>query len=174
MKIIKVQKANFESMTRETIKRVVYLEGDDDKLVFVTNSGIYTMFHNTNCCESVKLTDFDLEELENLVGESLIMSSCETQYEETDDYSKLYTFYKLGNTKGYSTIRWTGTTDSCYSISVTFIKIEITYTTKPNPEDYYKNLSEDYLNKLLDAFTGGLDEDYDIGAKYYDESYIFI
>ena len=102
-------------------------EGDDERIEFETADGdLYVMFHQQDCCESVRVESF-VGDLQDLVGEPILRaeeSASDTHpeghvagpYEE----SFTWTFYKLATRKGYVDIRWLGESNGYYSEGVDF------------------------------------------------------
>jgi len=100
----------------------------NEGLLFTTNDGeFYGLYHGQNCCESVTIEDIcgDLVDLE---GSPILLASEECSEirpegvveELHEDSAVLWTFYKLSTLKGSVTIRWYGTSNGYYSVSVDF------------------------------------------------------
>jgi len=107
---------------------------DNENIYFdVDNGDIYRMNHNQDCCETVEIVDV-CGDLNDLVGSPIIMAemvqSEENEfmgktvkdYEEYQNDSQTWTFYKFATIKGYVTIRWLGTSNGYYSEEVDFYK----------------------------------------------------
>ena len=100
-------------------------------LEFVTDTkDRYLMYHEQDCCESVRIEDIcgdindllysEILEAEDISGTMEIPCS----QEEYDPYESVtWTFYKIGTRKGSVTIRWCGTSNGYYSESVDFAKV---------------------------------------------------
>lgn len=113
----------------KTLKSVSVI-GHDEALLFVTDDGdSYTMYHEQGCCESVYLESI-VGDLEDLIGSSLLVAEQVSNVEESslskqelcDEYYE-WTFYKFATRKGYVDLRWFGTSNGYYSVSVDFKKV---------------------------------------------------
>lgn len=84
-----------------------------------------SVVHWQDCCESVTIEDI-VGDLEDLVGEPILLAEEATSDENPDGVTKEYqdsftwTFYKFATRKGYVDIRWYGESNGCYSESVDF------------------------------------------------------
>ena len=100
-----------------------------DSIIFVVDDGSeYKMYHEQDCCESVKIEDIN-GDLDDLIGSPILqartVTNREGNYRKSDeDESFLWTFYKLATIKGYVVIRWYGTSNGYYSEEVNFEKIK--------------------------------------------------
>lgn len=91
-----------------------------DNLTFVVSeSEIYYMHHNQDCCESVTIEDI-YGELEWLVGEPILLAEERSNQEDTGEGSQTWTFYEIATIKGSVTIRWHGQSNGYYSERVDF------------------------------------------------------
>jgi hypothetical protein len=97
---------------------------DKDIILFHTVDGkIYKMYHDQDCCEYVYVEDI-IGDLNNLIGEQLVMAEVATNSGDIDDdETYTWTFYKFATIKGYVTIRWYGTSNGYYSEEVSFERI---------------------------------------------------
>jgi hypothetical protein len=98
---------------------------DYDAIVF-EGSVSYEMAHQQDCCETVELIDI-CGDLEDLVG-TPIVSAEESTSEKTnvgtlDDEVEQWTFYHLRTIKGDVTLRWKGTSNGFYSMSVSLRRL---------------------------------------------------
>lgn len=110
----------------KTLKSVEQIE--DEMLVFTTTEGeVYKMYHDRDCCESVAIEDI-CGDLQDLVGEPILMAEEATSDKNPDGVTKEYqasftwTFYKFATRKGYVDIRWYGESNGYYSESVDFVR----------------------------------------------------
>ena len=94
---------------------------DSDEMLFETAQGERFMFaHQQDCCETVSINDI-VGDLQDLVGEPLLISeevkgATEPDAEHYESYS--YTFYKFATRKGYVDVRWLGESNGYYSEGV--------------------------------------------------------
>lgn len=99
----------------------VKVENLDNRCIrFVSDDG-YTveLKHDQDCCESVYLEDV-AGDLSDLAGASIVRAEETTSEIETQEYGDIskWTFYNLSSTKGSVTLRWYGTSNGYYSVSV--------------------------------------------------------
>lgn len=99
---------------------------DDAIIEFITSDNYYRLYHDQGCCEHVYVESV-VGDLEDLIGEPLLLAECVTSDEnpvdpEYDD-SFTWTFYKLATIKGYIDLRWYGSSNGYYSESVELIKL---------------------------------------------------
>jgi hypothetical protein len=83
------------------------------------------MHHSQECCESVYIEDI-CGDLEDLIDTPILVAEERTQDDEGDSYGgdAMWTFYELRTIKGSVTIRWHGSSNGYYSISVSFVKLK--------------------------------------------------
>jgi hypothetical protein len=114
----------FDAMIGKTMDSVVVNE-NQDQMVFKCGERTFTFLHYQDCCESVSIEDI-CGDLTDLVGSPIIMAEevSSESVEKKDDYddSGTWTFYKFATNKGTVTVRWLGTSNGCYSESVTFVE----------------------------------------------------
>ena len=94
----------------------------EDEICFTFADGeIYDMFHEEECCEEVRIDDVT-GDLSDLVGTPLLGAS--ERSSQTEDSKEeghaTWTFYRFSTIKGTVVIRWRGTSNGCYSESVSF------------------------------------------------------
>lgn len=124
---------NFAELTGKTITKI---DGDrySEELVFHCSDGsAYRMYHSQGCCESVDIEDI-AGDLNDLLDSPVLFANEETSEDQPadvpdpkyrDEYgSNLWTFYRIGTVKGSVTIRWYGTSNGYYSVSVYFKRIK--------------------------------------------------
>lgn len=129
----------------------ITISPDKDRITFICRYGAqYTMYHEQDCCESVRIEDI-CGDLDDLVGSPILKAeerSSTDIFEGKPDCpdSFTWTFYSFATIKGYVDIRWLGESNGYYSESVTF--------TQESEEDYelrrefdvYTVVVEDYVN----------------------------
>lgn len=104
----------------------------DDEMSFETSCGdTYRMYHEQDCCETVRIEDV-VGDIECLIGSPVLMAEEVTNDNnvnpdgvpiKTDQESFTWTFYKFATINGYVTVRWYGDSNGFYSEEVTFEKI---------------------------------------------------
>jgi len=109
---------DFNVLTGKTFSKV---EKTSDSVIFYLNDGSnYILKHHQDCCESVWLEDVcgDLKDLEN--SPILIAHEATSNAKKDDnDYGKsMWTFYNLSTNKGSVTLRFCGSSNGYYSVSV--------------------------------------------------------
>jgi len=142
--------ADFRDLEGLTLVYITGKEGDD-VLRFVTDTGVtYLLLHEQDCCECVTVEDI-CGDFSDLLNTPIIQASEETNddnwctWDNTDDAtnmrilakvvlspedevdyegSTMWTFYRLRTIKGTVTIRWYGSSNGWYSVSVYFRKEE--------------------------------------------------
>lgn len=109
---------NFEDLKGKTIKAITNI--NNEKLRFdMENGKIFLMHHWQSCCEGVSIEDID-GDLEDLIGTPILLAEEATEDHEIDYGVGMYTFYKLNTIKGDVTIRWYGSSNGYYGVSVSF------------------------------------------------------
>ena len=110
----------FEELKGQRLAQVRQI--GDDRLVFELEDGReYSLFHESDCCESVTIESV-VGDLADLVGEVLIAEESSNNENKPNEYadSWTWTFYRIGTIKGSVVIRWLGESNGYYSESVTF------------------------------------------------------
>ena len=90
----------------------------ENGLSFFIEDKVYKLIHIQECCENVFIEDI-CGNLEDLINEPILMA--EEYYSFSTAKEATYTFYKFATRKGYVTVRWCGTSNGCYSESVSFV-----------------------------------------------------
>ena len=117
--IVNTQKGMAQMLGKTFVKVTGSVDGDE--MLFETADGERFMFaHQQDCCETVRINDIT-GDLEDLVGEPLLISeevkgATEPDAEHYESYS--YTFYKFATRKGYVDVRWLGESNGYYSEGV--------------------------------------------------------
>jgi hypothetical protein len=115
----------FEDLKGRTIKAI---ERGDDELKFAMDNGdLFVMHHSQECCESVYIEDI-CGDLEDLIDTPILVAEERTQDDTESDEARygdaMWTFYELRTIKGSVTIRWHGSSNGYYSISVSFDRLK--------------------------------------------------
>jgi hypothetical protein len=107
---------------------------DGDEMLFETATGERFMFaHQQDCCETVRINDI-VGDLQDLVGEPLLISEevkGATEPDEEHYESYTYTFYKFATRRGYVDVRWLGESNGYYSESVELFVEGVTVAETP-------------------------------------------
>lgn len=110
-------------------KTITHIErkGDEELIFTCSNGGVYRMYHEQSCCESVVLEDV-IGELESLLNSPILRAEERTNKAEVrgDGYispSLTWTFYELATLQGAVTLRWFGSSNGYYSEEVDFEKV---------------------------------------------------
>jgi len=105
---------------------------EQDTILFTCDEGIYTMYHEQECCELVEIESI-VGDLQDLVGTPMLGAEEVVSQETPEDLmigepkefnrydGDTWTFYKFKTIKGYVDIRWVGFSNGYYSESVDLI-----------------------------------------------------
>lgn len=105
----------------KTLTSVENVNGEE--LVFTTTEGRkYRLYHYQDCCESVFIESI-VGDLNDLVGEPLLMVEESSNEGESEYGTSTWTFYKFATRKGYVDVRWFGESNGYYSESVDFEEV---------------------------------------------------
>lgn len=113
----------FSDLQGKTLVSVEITE--DMEVVFTCSDGsAYRMYHDQECCESVRIEDID-GDIQRLVGQPIVVAEERVSYDDPPtavyDDSFTWTFYVLRTNLDSVTIRWLGTSNGYYSESVNFV-----------------------------------------------------
>jgi len=102
-------------------KTLVKITALDDELHFETDVGErYVLDHSQECCEAVYIDDI-CGDLDHLLNSPILLAEEVTRDDtEGGDECTMWTFYKLSTINGSVTIRWYGSSNGYYSVSVDF------------------------------------------------------
>jgi hypothetical protein len=117
---------DFNTLQGLVLENILIDRSGDEVLYFVTDGGIFKMYHEQDCCESVGIEDV-VGDLRDLVGEKILTaeeSSNAGTDEESGGESSTWTFYRLGTSKGDVVIRWFGQSNGYYSEGVSVYRHE--------------------------------------------------
>lgn len=117
---------NINELVGKTLTNVI-VNNDTDSITFETVCGNrYQMYHQQDCCESVRIEDI-CGELADLIGSPILQAEESTNEDSPpkDEYveSFTWTFYRITTMKGQVVIRWLGTSNGYYSESVDFEQV---------------------------------------------------
>lgn len=115
----------FDPLLGKTIVKIEGAEAGSDEIRFTTqDGGIFRMYHEQDCCESVDVEDV-IGCIDHLIGSPILLAQ-EVISEGTtdDDNTYTWTWYNFATVKGYVTIRWYGESNGYYSESVDYEWIE--------------------------------------------------
>lgn len=130
----KTEYVEIETLIGKTVKSIEGLEeGSDEVHVYTTCGEHYMFFHDQDCCEDVRLNDFDggpSDLIGGLIVSAEEVSNHENEYDNKENKPSEYleswtwTFYKIETNKGGLWMRWLGESNGYYSESVDFVKIK--------------------------------------------------
>lgn len=119
----------FDTLQGKTISKIVDDRDYNTVDFFTTDGGHYRMEHFQDCCESVYLADVAGGTLDALVGQTILSAYVETNDDIpapsdtwADDY-QMWTFYTIRTMFYTLTLRWFGSSNGYYSVSVDFMDI---------------------------------------------------
>ncbi len=111
-------------------KTLTKIDKTDEEIIFHCDSGeVYRMYHNQDCCESVRVEDVT-GDINDLIGEPILRADTSRSNENPDGIKQGYqesftwTFYKLATVNGWVDIRWYGESNGFYSEEVDFVMVE--------------------------------------------------
>ena len=123
----------FSVLIGKTLTSVDIAEDKESVTLHTADGGMFRMFHDQDCCESVELEDvvgdwadiigLPLAVAEVSTNESEDPEDCKKNRSSFGDDSFTWTFYRLATEKGWVTLRWYGTSNGYYSEGVTFVQI---------------------------------------------------
>lgn len=118
-------------------KVLTSVTNQNDEIIFIAAGGYaYKMYHEQDCCESVYVESIN-GNLNDLLNEPIIRAE-ERVAELPDEYGLAQaTFYDISTNKGGVTIRWHGSSNGYYGVSVSFDQIE-----QPNTIDILDAVQE--------------------------------
>lgn len=118
----KMKRVNIEELLGRVVKEIVGKEGDDELILKTEDGKKFSMWHQQDCCEYVRLEQVD-GNLEDLIGYPILQAEESTNNDVFDGKpsyidSHTWTFYKLATKKGYVTLRWLGESNGYYGEEV--------------------------------------------------------
>jgi len=126
--------ADFSFLSGKTITEIQKVEGweSNDKIVFeFDDDSEMIMTHKQECCENVYLAEV-IGDFEDLLNTPILVAyaSCSVEHGDScEDDEKHWTFYRISTIKGTVTLRWCGTSNGYYSVSV-----DVSYRPVKGPE----------------------------------------
>lgn len=121
---------NFSLFDGMTFKSVKGMENGNDEVIFETECGrTFRMYHQQDCCERVYLEDV-VGDVDDLIGSPILYAEESTSETPPDEENREYwddlqrwTFYKLATIKGYVDLRWFGSSNGYYGVSVDVVEL---------------------------------------------------
>lgn len=108
-------------------KTLTHIHVTTDDITFTCSDGsVYKMYHDQDCCEQVYIESID-GDIQRLLGQPILRAEVATNKYYTPNRSNelnLWTFYKLATNLDSVTIRWFGSSNGYYSVSVDFERIK--------------------------------------------------
>lgn len=114
----------FETLKGKTIVKIDGMSVANDEIRFYcSDSSVYLMYHEQDCCESVAIDDV-CGDVEDLLNSEVLVAEKNINYDDPAknewDESYTWTFYKIATQKGYVDLKWYGTSNGFYSEDVEF------------------------------------------------------
>lgn len=110
----------------KTLTAIDGMEDGSDEVLFTCADGTrFRMWHEQDCCESVRLVDV-AGDVADLLG-CPVLGAEENSREATPDEDResgTWTFYNMRTVKGAVALRWLGESNGFYSEGVTFEEIK--------------------------------------------------
>lgn len=119
--------AEFSELVGKTLTRIEQKE-KEELIFYCADGNIFQMFHYQNCCEDVEIEDI-CGSLDDLINTPILLAEESTSQEppegcQKQDDDNEWTFYKIATVKGDVTIRWYGSGNGYYSLSVSFERVQ--------------------------------------------------
>lgn len=107
----------FNNFKGQKILDIQGLAHGSEKVVIIFETGIVTMHHIQDCCESVHLEDYQGDP-EDLIGKVLVSAEETSEIDDVCMSLKKWTFYSIRTTGDDLWLRWFGSSNGYYSVSV--------------------------------------------------------
>lgn len=108
---------SFQNLVGTTILSFEGMKNGSDEIKIHTDKGMLRMKHYQDCCESVCVEDI-CGYPEDLVNQKVEVAEVRTNSSSNNGGVILWTFYTLRTTNGDVDIRWCGSSNGYYSVSV--------------------------------------------------------
>jgi len=137
-----LEKCDISSLIGEKIFDIIINKHSTEIAFYCESGNNYCMYHDQDCCESVRLYDI-VGDLDDLLRNPILKASADTNSGLVDagtfrEYgrdnepenviysndSHTWTFYNIATIKGYVTLRWLGESNGYYAEGVSFAKIK--------------------------------------------------
>ena len=131
-----MKRVPFSDLKGQTFTDIYGLKEGSTQVVFVksSRSGGYALFHEQDCCEQVWLEDI-CGDPKDLIGMPILSAEevssndsfnekLEKEWNDMDQDSYTWTFYKISTIKGSVTLRFFGASNGYYSEEVTTGQLE--------------------------------------------------
>jgi outer membrane protein assembly factor BamB len=126
IKIINWETSMYTNISELVGKTLWKIDVSSDSLRFYTTEAEeYLMYHDQDCCEHVYIEDM-VGDHKDLLNSPIVLAEERSSDEpamSSYDEAYLWTFYELATVKGSVTIRWYGSSNGYYSVSVSFRKM---------------------------------------------------
>jgi outer membrane protein assembly factor BamB len=126
IKIINWETSMYTDISELVGKTLWKIDVSSDSLRFYTTEAEeYLMYHDQDCCEHVYIEDM-VGDHKDLLNSPIVLAEERSSDEpamNSYDEAYLWTFYELATVKGSVTIRWYGSSNGYYSVSVSFRKM---------------------------------------------------
>lgn len=118
--------AKIEDLKGLTLVSIAGADKDSERITFETACGLqFVMLHHRDCCESVSVAEV-VGDVADIIGSPIIEAEAASNSDDKpSDYAEswTWTFYKLGTSKGFVTLRWLGESNGYYSEEVSFERV---------------------------------------------------
>lgn len=119
----------FNTLVGKTLQSVDCKIGAESVIFTATDGSRYEMYHEYECCETVRVEDI-CGDINDLIGTPILQAEESTNSKQHpvgftgnvyDSFT--WTFYRITTMKGQVVIRWLGESNGYYSEAVSFTQI---------------------------------------------------